>query len=1472
MKPIGIQLSLGGEREVESGLRRVGGAMDSVGAAASGLARAVGGVAGAFAGVVSIREFVQAADAVTSLQNQLKLATGSAQAAGTAYNELFAIAQRSRTGFVELGQTFASISTAAADLGVSQQRLLTVTEAIGNAVTISGTGAQAAQAALQQLGQGLASGTLRGEELNSVMEQTPRLAKALADGLGVTRGELRALGQQGAITAEQVIKALEAQSSVLQGEVKDATMTVGQAFTQFKNEAVLSVGAIDKAAGSTALLAQTISDVSGAIGELRNTEAFMDALTLVGQTVTVLFNDVAFVLKGIGREIGGIAAQAAAVARLDFSGAAAIRAAMVSDAKAARAELDAREVKILTPRTTVQADPNDPRNAYNNFTSRSQSFANAPREQAAAEKELLAIRQKLYGVDKDYIPTLEKLNQQYQSGRLTLAEYTGLVERLANANFKKPSAGQKEQGGNPYAAQQDAAKAWAKTMMDAEKGVVDLEEKTQGLNQAQGVLLEYISSPAYAANSEEMRQAALARLYVWDAAIKNADGIKAEKEAMEQASKAMAAWFDVRARDADALKSQVQARREEVDAMGLSADAVARLSAAKYEQAAAEQEAYAAALKSAKLYAGEYAQAYDAAAQDALDQAKRLRELGTLDIAKGQKQAALDAETEWKRTADTINQSLTDALLRGFESGKDFAKNLRDTVVNMFKTMVLRPVISAIINPISGAITGMMGLSGAAQAGQGASALGGIGNMASLASGIGSFTTAGMLPAGLATALTGSTSSLAMGLSGAWGAGGGMLSTLNAGASMLGSGSIMSGLGTLAGALGPIALGIAALAAIFGKKATPHAGAASTYSEAGGLVSGADIYRASGLADVRTYNAGVEQVTGNVAKAIGDTLNATARTFGKTAGYEITTAFADDKSKDGAWGSLMIRRGGESVIDWRDTQTSKWAPKEFADGEAGSKEYLAAVAKSARDALVQAIGSVDWATDMLKGLGESVSLESLAQTVQQINAAKAAFVGFGQYMPAFASLADSAVSKLVQASGGVDALAGNMSIFVDGFYTDAEKLAINTENVRAAMERLGFEMPATRDEFKALVQAQIALGDAGAKTAAGLLGLSGAFASVTQSAEEAAAMARASAEKARGNALSALQRAVDAEKRLLDTRIDVASGAVSDLSGLFGLMHDNVRDLYGEVSSTAAMMAAQGQDFITQALTAARTTGYMPDQEQLAEAIGAARSGIGAAQYATQFEADRDRLVLAGQLSELEGLTGEQLGTAERTLKELQGQSDQLDQTMDYWRDQIELSQAGVDATLSVADAVASLQALMFPGATPAGAKPTSAASGGVVFGGTSPTGMPTVSSTVDEVGLRTYADGSTYQMTPEEYYVYMLWRSGKSPMAGHAGIPAFAVGTNYVPHDMTARIHEGEAIVPKAYNPWAGGGAGMGGNTARLEALVETLTLRVEGLQSELSAIRGHTAGLPVMVDQFDSVTEGGNAMRGDSVGVLEI
>jgi hypothetical protein len=96
--------------------------------------------------------------------------------------------------------------------------------------------------------------------------------------------------------------------------------------------------------------------------------------------------------------------------------------------------------------------------------------------------------------------------------------------------------------------------------------------------------------------------------------------------------------------------------------------------------------------------------------------------------------------------------------------------------------------------------------------------------------------------------------------------------------------------------------------------------------------------------------------------------------------------------------------------------------------------------------------------------------------------------------------------------------------------------------------------------------------------------------------------------------------------------------------------------------------------------------------------------------------------------------------------------------------------------------------------------------------------------------------------------------------LAGQYGlsIPSFDIGTNMVPRDMLALIHAGEAIVPQAYNPALGGG-GMGGNTARLEALVEALTAEVASLKEPTQATADNTV---TMKKVLVSVTQNGEGM----------
>ncbi|HAV7073264.1 TPA: tape measure protein, partial [Acinetobacter baumannii] len=126
------------------------------------------------------------------------------------------------------------------------------------AVAISGASAEAADAALVQFGQALASGTLRGEELNSVMEQTPALAKAIAKGMGITVGELRSVAAEGKITSQEIVKALKNVQDEVDTLFAKTDITIGQSLTLLNNEITKFVGEAGKGSGAAQALSGSI--------------------------------------------------------------------------------------------------------------------------------------------------------------------------------------------------------------------------------------------------------------------------------------------------------------------------------------------------------------------------------------------------------------------------------------------------------------------------------------------------------------------------------------------------------------------------------------------------------------------------------------------------------------------------------------------------------------------------------------------------------------------------------------------------------------------------------------------------------------------------------------------------------------------------------------------------------------------------------------------------------------------------------------------------------------------------------------------------------------------------------------------------------------------------------------------------------------------------------------------------------------
>jgi len=248
---------------------------------------------------VLIKESLELADTYSLVSSRLKLVSADNIELATNEQELFKIAQNSRQGYKGTADLYYSIARSTENLGKTQTETLGVTETISKSLVISGASAESAKSALIQLGQGFASGTLRGEELNSVLEQSPRLAEAIAKGMGAAVGDLKTLGEQGKLTSDVVFKALQNQANVINKEFAQITPTFGQAMENASNSSLKFVGTLDKITGASSAVASAISNISSKVDQY--SESIRVASSSVFEQKTV--DDITIKANKIANEI-----------------------------------------------------------------------------------------------------------------------------------------------------------------------------------------------------------------------------------------------------------------------------------------------------------------------------------------------------------------------------------------------------------------------------------------------------------------------------------------------------------------------------------------------------------------------------------------------------------------------------------------------------------------------------------------------------------------------------------------------------------------------------------------------------------------------------------------------------------------------------------------------------------------------------------------------------------------------------------------------------------------------------------------------------------------------------------------------------------------------------------------------------------------------------------------------------------------
>ena len=1091
-----------------------------------------------------------------------------------------------------------------------------------------------------------------------------------------------------------------------------------------------------------------------------------------------------------------------------------------------------------------------------------------------------------------------------------------------------------------FVAGRTAAKDWAKSFEDFRKIAAEAAAEVGGLSKAEALRLTYLNSNGYLNASEPMRQLALAEA---DAAINAEKLAKATKLSAKEALEAVNSYADsveAQQKAADTLREQVVAEREHVAAIGLSVEAIAELVAAKYEDQAVSKDNLA-TLADTVDATGTMGAAYR-------QQAKDLRELAALKRSGALKETIVEAnkkiDEENKRTAEKLESAITDGLMRGFENGKSIAENFRDTVENMFRTMVLRPVVQATVN------TGLqaLGIPGVGGAGGGA---GGLLNSASNLNSLynnatslfGGGTSSAFGFAGLAGAGTAAGATAALPLvtladvgAGITATGGSLFSiatpaaaglTLPSFGASLGATGAATAVGSTVAATSAAAPaaaaipgigwaigGLALLAGLLGGSGGHYVqstGETKIGFESNGKERFKDAYRFGGESENASADAFAIQLNKtylSAAKNLGITAAASEFAFG---GNDAESSTGKGKFRLGA-GVV----GGKSYFD-----SGEIAKSDEAVNLAASRAVLTALSDSALPKYLAGVFD-GMATPSTQSQAQ---IDAVLQTAQAFKT-----LHDNLLLLPFDTLKDlsfSAAKGLLEFSGGLDKFQANLGAYYDNFYSAEEKKSQALKNITATLNAAGAGVTAeqvggaTRAQFRSIAEGLDVTTDAGQKLYAAMLSVSSAFASITPSVQDATAAlqqqmaaqksaqdaatkaaidannaARAAllgnatntaqdafgtlsrsvaAQKAQEAAANEAQRAIataafTSQSEVYQQQIDKTRQSLDGVTGSVGKLHSLSESLKStldgmRIAGSEGAYRADAQAQISAAVATARAGGGLPVDGQLASALSTV-SKPSEQLFGSFVDYARDFYKTANDIAALGDLTNAQLSADEVTQGILQDQITKIDEQKkalkDGFADQVSAlddilanAQLQLDAAnglnvsvLSVADALkgfASAISALESTRAGQGLATTVNAATSAVADQRQGTILQYLQGIAGNTQLSDFEKAQTVYTRAQiegvtEAEIAKAWGSSAEDTRrwfGNAGIPQFDVGTNYVPHDMFAKIHEGEAIVPKAYNPAAGG---QGAGNARLEALVEQLTAEVAELRAAQE--RGNT------------------------------
>ena len=202
------------------------------------LMNSIKNMVGAYASIRGVQALFNLSDTYASNTARIDMMNDGLQTTAELQDQIYQAAQRSRGQYQATTNLVAKLGTLAGDAFSNSAETVAFAEQLNKQIALSGASTQAADAAMLQLIQGLSSGALRGEELNSILEQTPTIAQTIANYMGVTTGEMRELASEGAVTASVVKNALLSAAEETNAKFEQMPMTWGQVWTSVINRLI----------------------------------------------------------------------------------------------------------------------------------------------------------------------------------------------------------------------------------------------------------------------------------------------------------------------------------------------------------------------------------------------------------------------------------------------------------------------------------------------------------------------------------------------------------------------------------------------------------------------------------------------------------------------------------------------------------------------------------------------------------------------------------------------------------------------------------------------------------------------------------------------------------------------------------------------------------------------------------------------------------------------------------------------------------------------------------------------------------------------------------------------------------------------------------------------------------------------------------------------------------------------------------